>query len=463
MRRALLLLLLVLLAAPPLRAALPSPAEWHEDVAVLRDALETVHPGLHRYHAAFDYDALERDLAASHDLGEAWVTLARFLSTIECGHTFPNPANQKRVVAEAVFRNTLRVPFYFRWDERRMIVTRDASQSGAFPAGTEITAINGLPVATILEQLVPLSRTDGANAAKRVANLEVLPEDRWSAFDVYYPLVFHPPAGAWTFTLRDRTVEEAPVTDAARLAVREELLRASKESNAPPWTLAIRGTTAVLTMQTWVTFNDHWDWEGFLRQAFEMLEAKGVKRLVLDLRGNEGGSSVGDVILAHRITKPVRRDLFGRYVRYRELPERLRPVLDTWDRSFDRWSDAQPAAAKPGFFRLPSENDEIAPRKPHFAGPVEVLVGPENSSATFEFALAMRRLRLGKLIGRPTGGNQRGINGGAFYFLRLPHSQLEVDLPIIGFFTDGKEPPNGGIAPDVLVKNLDDPFAAAKK
>lgn len=462
MRRALLLLLL-LLAGHPLHAQLPSAADWHEDVAVLRDALETVHPGLHRYQRAFDYDALERELAASRDLGEAWVTLARFLSTIECGHTFPNPANQKRVVAEAVFRNTPRVPFYFRWAEGRMIVTRDASQSGAFPAGTEIVAINGMPVTKILERLLPLSRTDGANDAKRVANLEVLPEERWSAFDVYYPLLFHPPSGAWTFALRDRTVEEAPVTDAARLALRDELLRTSKESNAPPWTLEIRGTTAVLAMKTWVTFNDHWDWEGFLRRAFETMEARRVKRLVIDLRRNEGGSSVGDVILAHLITKPVPRDLFGRYVRYRELPERLRPVLDTWDRSFDRWADAEPAAAKPGFFRLPSEKDEIAPRKPHFGGRVDVLVGPENSSATFEFALAMRRHRLGKLIGRPTGGNQRGINGGAFYFLRLPHSLLEVDLPIIGYFAEGKEPPNGGIAPDVLVRHVTDPFNASAK
>lgn len=460
--RRVLLVLFVLFASFPLHAQLPSAAEWHEDVAVLHDALETVHPGLHRYQSTFDYDALERNLAASHDLGDAYVTLARFLSTIECGHTFPNPVNQKRVVADAVFRNTMRVPFYFRWNERRMIVTRDASASGAFPAGTEITAINGVPVAKILDQLVPLSRADGTNDAKRVANLELLPEDRWSAFDVYYPLVFHPPTGPWTFTIGDRTIEEPPVTDAARLAVRDELLRVSKERNAPPWTVAVRGTTAVLTMQTWVTFNDSWDWEGFVRQAFETMQAKGVKRLVIDLRGNEGGTSVGDVIIAHLITKPVKRDLFGRYVRYQQLPDRLRPALDTWDRSFDRWGDAQPAAAKPGFFRLPSQDDVIAPRKPHFGGRVDVLVGPENSSATFEFALAMRRHHLGKLIGRPTGGNQRGINGGAFYFLRLPHSKLEVDLPIIGFFADGKEAVNGGLAPDVFVRNISDPFDAPR-
>lgn len=451
------LALLTLLACAPLRAQLPTAEAWREDVAVLRDALQTVHPGLHRYQTPAQFDEglaqLEQQFIASRDLGEAYVALARFLSRIECGHTFPNPANQKGAVAEAVFRNTPRVPFYFHWRDGRMIVTRDASRSGAFPAGTAITEINGVPTSTILERLIPLSRADGANRAKRIANLEVLPENRWDAFDVYFPLVFPPPAKEkWAFETGGRVVEEPPVTDAERLAVRDSLLQVGKESNAPPWTLVIDGAKATLGMKTWVTYNDNWDWEGWIRNAFVQLQEKKVQRLIIDLQGNEGGSSVGDVILAHLIRKPVERDLFRRFVRYRSLPERLRAPLTTWDRSFDEWKDAKPSASRPGFFEIPTPGEKlIQPRTPHFAGKVEVLIGPENSSATFEFALAMKRYKLGKLIGQPTGGNQRGINGGAFYFVRLPHSQLELDLPIIGFYADGDRP-NSGIAPDVFVK-----------
>jgi len=92
----------------------------------------------------------------------------------------------------------------------------------------------------------------------------------------------------------------------------------------------------------------------------------------------------------------------------------------------------------------------IQPAAPRYRGNVWVLVGPENSSATFEFALAVKQHNLATLVGRPTGGNQRGINGGAFYFLRLPNSGIEVDLPLIAQFP--REPqPDAGIAPDVLV------------
>ena len=45
-----------------------------------------------------------------------------------------------------------------------------------------------------------------------------------------------------------------------------------------------------------------------------------------------------------------------------------------------------------------------------------VLVNAANSSATFQFAKLVKDNQLGTLVGQPTGGNQRGINGGAFFF-----------------------------------------------
>ena len=54
------------------------------------------------------------------------------------------------------------------------------------------------------------------------------------------------------------------------------------------------------------------------------------------------------------------------------------------------------------------------------------------------------------LVGQPTGGNQRGITGGAFFFLRLPNSKIEVDVPLIGQYP-ATEQPDGGLL-DKLVK-----------
>ena len=94
--------------------------------------------------------------------------------------------------------------------------------------------------------------------------------------------------------------------------------------------------------------------------------------------------------------------------------------------------------------------EAIKPEGAHYSGKVFVLVDANNSSATFQFAQTVQQNRLGILVGQPTGGNQRGINGGAFFFLRLPNSKIEMDLPLIGYFP-ALQMPDAGLTPDILV------------
>ena len=462
------LLVLLLAAARPGSAQAPklSASALQADVHVLREAFETLHPGLYRYNTPEQmtarFDTLAMELDRKQTLAEAYLTIARFLNQVACGHTFPNPHNQKGVVRDALVIAGGRVPFYFRWLDGRMIVTRNVSGDPALVRGTEVLAINGVLTEWILARLMPLSRADGSNDAKRVANLEVIEVDRYSAFDVYFPLVFPPPSGAWRFQLRSpegvvHTVSLLPVSDSARTAVADSVGSAGQDSLTPPWTLRwMDSGVAVLTMATWVTYNNHWDWEGFIHLAFSELVWRGTPNLVIDLRGNEGGSSVGDVILQHLIDRPLVLAESERFTRYQRVPASLRPYLDTWDRSFDDWGGAAVVSStRPGFYRMTKYDDApdgsvIQPAAPRYHGRVWVLVGPENSSATFEFALAVKQHRLATLAGQPTGGNQRGINGGAFYFLRLPNSGIEVDLPLIAQFPTEAQP-DAGIAPDVMV------------
>jgi hypothetical protein len=84
-----------------------------------------------------------------------------------------------------------------------------------------------------------------------------------------------------------------------------------------------------------------------------------------------------------------------------------------------------------------------------------------NSSATFQFADLVQASKLGLLVGAPTGGNRRGINGGAFFFLRLPASGLEVDLPLIGTFPATPQP-DAGLTPDVAVAETQEDIAQGR-
>jgi len=460
---------------PETAAAVLRAADLQADVAILRRAFTALHPGLFRYNTPAQMDAafraLELECQRDRTLADAYLALSVFAAKVKCGHTYANFYNQTKAVQEALFRAG-RVPFHFRWLGTRMIVTKSFANDPRVLPGTEVMAINGTPVATILARLLTVARADGNNDAKRVAYMEVQGTDRFEAFDVYFPLFFPSAAPRMTLRLRGPSANR-PVDVVVQPSSFEERLSSMRDPDAissgakgPFFEFRmLDDQMGYLRMPTWALYNTKWEWKAFLRESFEALSKSGAADLVLDVRGNEGGNDVGDVIVSHLIRTPVPRQTVTRLVRYRRVPDDLMPYLDTWDRSFANWGAAA-IEQDERFYRLRRDADDdvgglIAPALPRFAGRVWVLVGATNSSATFEFAQTVRQNHLGTLVGQPTGGNQRGINGGAFFFLRLPHSGLELDLPLVGQFPDGNRP-DAGLQPDIFVVPTAEDIARAR-
>jgi hypothetical protein len=447
--------------APPPSA--PSPAakaeltagELQADLALLATLYETLHPGLLRYQSEAAYrqrlQALQQTFSRELPLATAFREFSRFTAAVRCGHTYANFYNQRPAVQQALFSGRDKLPFTFVWLGSRMVVT-----GGALPRGTEVLAIDGTPVAEVLARLLPLVRTDGHNEAKQHALLSVRGRDAWESFDIFYAQAFG--AGpAFVLDLRSpagatRREEVAAIGLAQRRAMLPP--REPPSDATPPWLLRFEpGGAAVLTMDSWALYNTRWDWRRWLNAALDEVVERRAPALVVDLRDNEGGLDCGDVILARCIRQPLHEEGTERLVRYRRVPEALRAPLDTWDKRFFDWGDrVQPVAGREGWYRL-NDSDTvrvIEPLGPRFAGALRVLVNNANSSATFRFASLVRQHRLGTLVGSGTGGNQRGITGGGIFFVRLPQTGLEADLPLIGQFSRG-DAPDAGLQPDLPV------------
>lgn len=218
-----------------------------------------------------------------------------------------------------------------------------------------------------------------------------------------------------------------------------------------------------LSMPTWALYESKWDWKAWLNSRLDELIAKSSPALVVDLRGNEGGNDVGNEILKRLIRSDLDISSYRRLVRYRQTPADLDVFLDTWDPGFRNWGSAAVELAQPwptappvDYFALTKYDDDVSgrdilhPTRNPFQGRLYVLIDANNSSATFQFAQTAQHHKLGRLVGQSTGGNQRGINGGGFFFLRLPKSEIEIDLPLIGSFPASPQR-DSGLAPDVVV------------
>ena len=461
-----------------------SNADLQADAAILRRAYETLHPGLYRYATKAEMDAnfeaLDRSLASAATLRDAFLAFSVFAAKVRCGHTYTNFVNQSKATQTTLLQGNDRVPFYFRWVGGRMIVTRDFTADHRLPRGTEVLAMNGTPVQQILTKLMTIARADGANDAKRIASLQVTGDSNYEAFDVYFPLFFPqtepqlhiharlPGAKAAT------SLEEKPLTFAERVAPikAREAARNGGSDVLFEWN-ELRPGIAYLRMPTWALFNSKWDWKTWLDTHMDEAIQKHDTALIVDLRGNEGGQDVGDVLL-DRLPSPVAATVsMTRYVRYHSVEADLRPYLDTWDPSFNDWGKyaLDPPQSPPGapavpYFRLTKFDDEpqtqAAPvAATRFTGKLVVLTDADNSSATFQFAQAVRERHAGVLVGGPTGGSLRGINGGAFFFLRLPHSHIELDLPLVATFPSAPQP-DAGLMPDIAVSDTAEDIARGR-
>jgi C-terminal processing protease CtpA/Prc len=221
-----------------------------------------------------------------------------------------------------------------------------------------------------------------------------------------------------------------------------------------------RDGAAVLTMPGWAVWNSKWDWKSWLDDRLDNLA--GSKGLIVDLRDNEGGADCGDAILARLITKTYVPSAWQQRLRFRRSPAELDKYLDTWDDSFRSLGiNAKPL--EDGFYLRPAADDLLAiePSPKRLGVPMVVLTSPVNSSATFQFASNVRALGAGRLVGGRTGGNQRGINGGCFFFVRLPGSGLEFDLPLVGYFATHRQP-DAGLIPDYEVMTTSRDLAAGR-
>lgn len=445
----------------PLRAAPTPQAATSPDVRLVGEILRTLHPGLHRYlsPAAFaaGLERLDRQWHAAPALEDRFLSLTGFLAAIKCGHSYPSFYNQKRAVADRLFSRKDRLPFQFRWIAGQMVVTANPDPAVWLPRGSVITAINGVPTRQILARLLPYVRADGSNDGKRIALLGATGADAIETFDVLYGLVYGAPDNG-AFNLRYRapgTARDVWVTvGAVDLAARQATARGADSSSGdqPIWQWAMDAAgIATLTMPGWALYNSTWDWQGWLNTRLDSL--KGARGLIVDLRENEGGNDCGDILLARLAARAIPLPAGKRLVRYRQVPAALNPYLDTWDDSFRDWgADVKPYDAR--FLELTKwpEEPAIPAAKTPLNVPMAVLTSPQNSSATFRFASLVKATGLGTLVGGTTGGNRRGINGGAFFFARLPDSGIEFDVPLVGYFPDGPQP-DAGLAPDIAVHN----------
>jgi len=440
-----------------------------EDIATLSEIIQYVHPNIYQY---IDSLALQRELVgleykinADPNITTVYKEVSRFLAKIKCSHTFTNPWNQGPDVEKALFYQPDKIPFTFRRIGKRLFLDKNASDNEQLKRGWEIRSINGIKVSAVLDSLALYVTSDGNNYEKRLERLVVLEEDKHSLFDIFYPLAFGKPEAfdlMLTHPITQDTIETSvkAISKTHRTKKLLENYGDVKVSFADGWQFKIIGKDiGLLSINSFAIEGKDFDWEDFLDDVFEQLNKENVSHFIIDIRDNEGGQlEVVEYLLTHMLQKPFDAPELKSSVRYEKIPESFEKHISTWTKipySFKGQYDSY----ENGRYQLKSKFGAKAktykPQKDGFRGKVYLMTSAQNSSATHQMATYASMMDEVTLVGSETGGNVQGLNAGFLFFLRLPHSRVEIDVPILNMkipLGDSANP-DRGILPDIPLSN----------
>lgn len=453
------------------------PSDMQHELRVLESAFKQFHPGLYRFNSPQQIDSLFNrariNAAAPMPERNYYLLLASLCEKIRCGHTYPNFWNQKDEFKARNFSKTV-LPVLFQQVEGKFIITHNLSTQPV-RAGDELLSINGIAADSLRVKLLDLSRSDGRNAPhKKLDNLGIYPfmtdTTEYALFDVYAPMLFPPLYNAAEYHClirtakgKTRTVTFPAFSHAQRQAAYIARFGQLATGESAWYLKQINPKTAVLHIGDFVTWNWKRDYKLVLDSLFDVVNANGTQNLIVDIRGNEGGlDEARDALFACLIAAPFVKQPAQRLRTFLSVPDSMRTFFRTWNADLYKPQSAQDFTFTENRFYIPQKTalpDTIFPHKKRFAGQCYLITNASNSSAAFTLAAMFKQAHCGLVVGEPTAGCLQGINGGQFFMCHLPHSKIEIDIPLI-WNRPQAVMPDQGVQPDVYVRTTQKSIAS---
>ena len=434
------------------------PQQLKQDFRIARGALEEGHPGIYRYvtKEALDhqFDEAAKKLDHPMDVYGFWAILAPAVARIECGHTH---LDLPESAMDALNKSAPLLPLQVKLIGQKVYVFRDYTSEHQALAGGEILSINGMPIEKIVAALSRVEPEDGEIPTSRLRHV-----GRHFIVGLYVLLGMRAP-----YTVTYREAREGPEKRVILPGlVPSRLMELSKarypqDDQPADHSADLRfvddGKIAVMAIHWFIGFADREKkkpMSDFINESFALLQQKGTKALILDLRNNGGGEDgLGKLLFSHLTDHP--------FYYYKDL------IINALHFGFMRYADAGPEAVEEHYGRIvqgmPVGRYRITvhpnlglqqPQEPVFRGKVFIVMNGGSFSTTCEFISIARFHRRAVFIGEESGGGCYGNTSGGMPVLTLPHTRLTLRLPLVKYVmaVSGYRYPRRGVFPDYPVR-----------
>lgn len=433
-----------------------APEVLKEDYDLFRAALEESHPSLYWYTPKDSVDMyFEQGRAKLNDSLPEYKfrnVLSYVLAQIKCGHTSVMPS--RAAVRYSSRTRGFAFPLSVKaWADTVVITSNLNRRDSVVKRGMLLKSVEGRPIETIIDTFFRHISADGYNVTNKYQTLS-----NGGNFRSFYGNIYglHRKMAVQVVDSAGNLIDTAinvynPATDTPRVApqVHHQPTKKERKRMAIQAARSMHIDTALHTAYLEVnTFAKNTKLRSFYHKSFKAIRKNGIDNVVVDMRGNGGGSVVlSNLLTKYLATRPFKiadsiyalkkRSTYGHY-RSDYLATRLFMIFMTRKKADNRYHFT--------WF----ENKYFKPKKRNgFTGNTYIVIGGNTFSAASLFTKALKGQDNVKIVGEETGGGAYGNTAWLIPDVTLPHTKVRFRLPLFRLVIDKNEVKGHGIMPEV--------------
>ncbi|MFK7773316.1 MAG: S41 family peptidase [Saprospiraceae bacterium] len=393
------------------------PDSTQQELRDLFQEFRLKHPGFYRYNNAITFDQKIDSIITSikkpvNEL-EIYRLIKPIFAEIGCLHTGISLSEKTETLLD-VQPNCL--PFLLLHKQGKAYIWKNYSKHQEIKIGSEITKINGQSIESIYQKLLQNIPMDGFNKTGKFKLLEY-------SFPTWYRNIIEITTD-FSIELKSNNSSEETFTFSTK-GIKANQLPSYQDMISKKLNLKIEGDIAILTIPSFSNSYHKANSQKFkkeIKQYFKKIKKEKIKNLIVDFRGNTGGSdSNAALFVSHFFEKPFR------YWDRIEVSEPIAKDIKGFNRLFYAKPEKQDSIwlwKKSPLFT--SEFDFYKKQKPAkniFQGDTFFLIDGLCMSSCADAAAILSFNKKATFIGQETGGGFQGNTSGL-----IPESQLSSGL-----------------------------------